>query len=118
MKPTGRYKTAGNIEDIYYPDTHILINKLNIQNDSDLQIAEKQALQECIKYFSAKEITIFDSKLICDIHYQFLRKLYEWAGKYRSVDIAKGNTRFAVPQFVPKLMADLDIKIKKDNYLI
>lgn len=119
MAPSGRYKTSGNIEDLYYPKAHILINKLDLKSDLDIQEAENQLLEKCVEYFlgKIKNINILDSTLLCDIHKKFLSRLYKWAGQYRTVDISKGNTRFAIPKFIPKLMADFDKKIKKDNYL-
>jgi cell filamentation protein len=119
MTPSGRYKTKGNIEDQYYPKSHILLNKLDLTNEIDLQEAENQLLEQCVKYFSGKtqSITSFNSSLICKIHQVFLSKLYQWAGKYRTVDISKGNTRFAVPKFIPKLMTDFDKHLAKEDYL-
>ena len=44
------------------------------------------------------------SKEICQIHQEWLGKIYSWAGKYRTVNLAKGNFHFAAAKQIPKLM--------------
>lgn len=120
MNKTGRYKTSGNIEDEYYPDTTILINKLNLKTELEIQEAEKQLLEKCIEYYLRKihNIKHFDSILLCSIHKKFLSRLYNWAGQYRTVNISKENIRFAVPKYIHSSMDDFDKKIKNDDYLL
>jgi cell filamentation protein len=82
-----------------YPDSRVLINKLDIHDEKQLEIAER-------KLTSANAILInkqpikgkFDFKHLCDIHKAIFGDVYEWAGKLRTVDIAKGNlfTKVAV----------------------
>lgn len=50
----------------------------------------------------------FSAVDLCNIHKIWLGKIYTWAGKYRSVDLAKGNFRFAHAKFIPKLMDEFE----------
>lgn len=46
----------------------------------------------------------FTADDICEMHEGWLRNIYEWAGKYRQVNISKGNFHFAASAQVRKLM--------------
>ena len=75
-----------------YPESDILINKLNIRDRNDLFEAEKSLtfirLQELQ---SAPLIGNFDFDHLKDIHRYIFQDIYEWAGKVRTVEIGKGN---------------------------
>lgn len=45
---------------------------------------------------------------ICKIHKLWLGKIYDWAGKYRQVNVIKGNFAFAFATQVPKLMFEFE----------
>ena len=45
---------------------------------------------------------------LCDLHRNWLGGIYDWAGEYRTVNIAKGGFMFAVANRVPTLMAALE----------
>ena len=42
------------------------------------------------------------------MHKVWFGKIYEWAGKYRSVDLEKDGFRFAHARHIPKLMGDFE----------
>lgn len=44
------------------------------------------------------------------MHENWLSTVYKWAGKYRQVTISKGGFTFALPKFIPQLMADFEKK--------
>jgi len=116
-----KYDTVGSNENAYYPeDTDILINALDIHDPLELQETEEQLLENATNHFiqSINKIDFFDSELLNQIHKRFLSLLYPWAGQYRTVNMAKGDTHFANPQYIPKLMDDFDQKIKAENYLL
>ena len=46
----------------------------------------------------------FTAADICRMHDSWLGNIYEWAGKYRQVNISKGNFTFAMARQVPALM--------------
>jgi len=76
-----------------YPDSTVLINLLNIQNESLLEEAEIEfSLARAAEYKPSFEQ--FDLTHLKNIHYQLFHDLYQWAGKIRHVDISKNETRF------------------------
>jgi cell filamentation protein len=50
----------------------------------------------------------FTARDICDIHRLWLGELYEWAGRYRSVNVSREGFMFAAAEQVPKLMQELE----------
>ncbi|WP_010322110.1 YhfG family protein [Marinobacterium stanieri] len=85
-----------------YPDSNLLINRLNIDNADTLEAAE-QALTS----LAAGRIEFcpppYDLAFMCQLHRQLFADLFTWAGKLRTTDIAKGNTLFCtVPRIQPE----------------
>lgn len=114
MKKSGRYKTDGLVEDQYEEgsDGLVLKNLLHIKDKRKIEEIETREL-----YRVTDDLTeIFDrdhrftAADICKMHRNWLDSLYEWAGKYRQVTISKGGFTFALPRFIPQLMADLEKK--------
>ncbi len=50
----------------------------------------------------------FTAEDICDIHRAWLGDVYEWAGKYRQVNVSKNGFPFAMARHIPKLMLDFE----------
>ena len=76
----------------------VLENKLGIRHQSELDDAETILFSDAYKHFfdlHAQGKLTLDLSLLFHIHEYFLSPLYAWAGKIRSVEIAKGGTRFA-----------------------
>jgi cell filamentation protein len=46
----------------------------------------------------------FDPAHYSAIHYHLFQDVYDWAGKYRSIRIAKGNTMFCYPEHIAEQM--------------
>lgn len=112
MKKNGRYKTDGLVEGQYEEgsDGLVLKNLLSINVKQAIDEAETQKL-----YRATDELTgIYDQNHrftaadICNMHRNWLSTIYEWAGKYRQVTISKGEFTFALPKFIPQLMADFE----------
>ena len=83
-----------------YPNTNILINKLNIKNDTALHNAE----MEIVAYQTAGLLEKptkgdFDFKHLKAIHKRLFGQIYEWAGAPRMVAISKGSL-FCLPQHI------------------
>lgn len=83
-----------------YPNSDVLINKLNIRNDNELLKAE-------IKITAAKILELqknpikgnYNFSHLKAIHKYIFQDIYEWAGKQRTVDIGKGNL-FCRPAYI------------------
>lgn len=112
MKKSGRYKTDGLIEDQYEKGSQglVLKNNLRIKDKREIEEVETREL-----YRAMDELTgvydmehRFTAEDICGMHRNWLNSVYAWAGRYRSVKISKGGFTFALPKFIPQLMADFE----------
>lgn len=75
-----------------YPNSNVLINKLNITDAGILYDAEKELTTIRLRELQDNPIQgDFDFKHLKDIHHFIFQDLYEWAGKERTVEIGKGN---------------------------
>ena len=78
-----------------YPDTNILKNKLNIHDENKLLEAEIRLVSIRLYQLQVQPVSgNFDLDHLCSIHYHVFQDVYDWAGKPRTVDIAKGNSLF------------------------
>ena len=75
-----------------YPNSNVLINKLNIQDADALHTAEREITS--LRLAAAKMQPVkgkFDLRHLQKIHTYLFGDIYDWAGKLRHVNIAKGN---------------------------
>lgn len=78
-----------------YPNTTVLINRLNLKSQEALDEAERisvtvrtaQALQQ--RYEEP-----FTFSFYCGLHKRLFGDIYDWAGQLRTVDISKKGTNF------------------------
>lgn len=47
----------------------------------------------------------FDAAFVCELHRDWLKGIYEWAGRFRTVDVAKGGFRWPPAHLVASNMA-------------
>ena len=89
-----------------------LENKLNITDSAELAREEERISKK-------KAVELFDSKLIdtfevgtfaglAAIHKYLFEDIYDFAGKMRTVNIAKGNFRFASLIYLEAALANID----------
>lgn len=118
MKKSGRYKTDGLVEDQYEEgsDGLVLKNLLHINDKQEIEEVETREL-----YRATDELTEvydrdhqFTAADICNMHGNWLGKVYEWAGQYRQVSIGKGGFTFALPKFIPQLMESFENEVASD----
>jgi len=104
---------------IYYENTNIPINKLNIRNLEILEEEERKLLLKGYEYFHKKlsEETIFDNNYLQELHRKTFYKLYNFAGKYRTVNISKGYTAFCQVRFLEHTSMEIFTKLASENYL-
>lgn len=112
MKKSPRYDTSALPEAQFEPGSHgrVLKNKLGITSKRVLdKIEREEQLRAIEKLADIYDINHrFTAADICNIHKIWLGNIYEWAGKYRQVNISKGDFPFAASAQVPKLMAELE----------
>jgi cell filamentation protein len=101
-----------------YPDSNVLINKLNIKEQPQLTSKEDD-----ISQVRATELRLnpikgnFDLNHLKSIHNHIFQDVYSWAGEVRTVDIAKGGSLFALPHYIDKEANKLFASLSEDNHL-
>ena len=80
-------------DNIYcYPESEVLINKLNITDRDELFEVEKQLTFVRLQELQQNPIEgKFDFEHLKSIHRYIFQDLYDWAGRERTVEIGKGN---------------------------
>lgn len=88
-------------DNIYtYPNSKVLINKLDEQDFEKLQQSEYRMVASQVLKLIAQPIEVRSMKDILKIHEFLFQDLYWWAGKYRTVNISKqGHTFMAMQSF-------------------
>lgn len=106
-------------EHIYYKDSDIPINKLDIHDSQLIHELERELLLQSYEYFhtNLEENTIFDKNYLTSIHHHLFEKLYTWAGDYRTVNISKGTSMFCPYMNLESFSSDIFQQLEKENYL-
>ena len=110
IKNSGRYSVP--TDEDFVPDSNgeVLKNYLGIKSKEDMEGLEEQELErtelELLKIFDERHR--FTAEDICNIHELWLGDVYPFAGKYRTVNMAKGDFLFAPSVRIAALMAKLE----------
>lgn len=90
----------------------MLDNKLGITNEFILSKEEEKITKlKALELFDTKKIDEFEvgtTKGLCMIHEFLFSDIYDFAGKIRNVDLAKGNFRFASSIYLEDILAKID----------
>lgn len=93
----------------------VLRNLLGIKDKTTIEYIEAKELErvglELIELYSQNYQ--FKAVDICQIHELWLANIYPFAGKYRTVSMSKAGFPFAAPNFIFKLMSDLENRYLK-----
>ena len=103
MASSEKYK----IKDPAVDEKHgVLKNKLGIINQEELNSIETKHLVEAYKQAATdySENQVFTDVDVIDLHKLFLGKVYEWAGRYRTVDLSSEDIRFCHAAFIQNNM--------------
>lgn len=86
-----------DVSDSYvYLDTGVLRNKADIRDQAALDAFEADATAVRMLELIDNPIQgVFDLKHLCAIHRYLFQDVYDWAGEIRTVDISRGESRFA-----------------------
>ncbi len=112
MKNSGRYDTSGLIEAQSEPGSRksVLKNLLGVRQKREMDRIETEALtlaqDKLLRTYDADHR--FKEADIIKIHKLWLGEIYEWAGKYRQVNISKDDFPFAAANQVPSLMVEFE----------
>jgi cell filamentation protein len=108
MKRSDRYDTSELTEGQFEPGSQgrVLRNLLGIKRKREMGAVESTELLRMTERF----IRLYDgnhrftAEDLCNMHKAWLGRIYEWAGNYRNVNLAKGGFPFASARLIPKLM--------------
>ncbi len=101
-----------------YPDSNVLVNKLNIKDNKKLEKAEKMiVLAKLYDLRQNKLVGNFDKDHFINIHKYLFEDLYPFAGKFRTENIAKDSFSFAEWEFIDSELDRLLLKLKEENFL-
>ena len=112
MKPSSRYDTSALEEAQFEPGSRgrVLKNLLGIKSKREMDKFEAReqlrALDELVGIYGPSHR--FTSEDICKIHRIWLGPIYPWAGRYRQVNLSKGQFPFAAAEHIPRLMEDFE----------
>ncbi len=97
----------------------ILENKLNITDQIELaRVEEKMTKQKAKEFFISRDIEKVEVGTFLGlsfIHKYLFEDIYDFAGKIRSVNIAKGNFRFAPLMYLKQSLDYID-KMPQGNF--
>lgn len=105
--------------DIYLPGTEIPRNRLGITEPELLYEIEANLLQQAYQIFISELdfATRFDEAYFKSLHQRTWGSLYDWAGKYRSVDMSKGGSLFCRAEFLEHESRKLFARLEQEDFL-
>jgi cell filamentation protein len=105
--------------DLYvYPGTTVLKNIPRIRNQEILDRIEADRVgQRSLELIEHPLSGLFDVAHLQRIHRFLFQDLYEWAGHFRTVDIAKGNSYFAHVPYIESTLKELFEKLSEAHHL-
>jgi cell filamentation protein len=119
LKKDGRYDVSDLTEAQFEPGSNDLVlkNRLGIKSPQEMDVAEARALERSMNSFigSYGESHRFMVADLLALHKDWLGEIYDWAGKYRQVNISKDGFPFAAAAQVPRLMALFERDVLQRN---
>jgi cell filamentation protein len=101
-----------------YPGTDVLRNKAEITDANELDAYEGElSTLRSIEILENPLVGQFDLALLQRIHFALFQDIYDWAGKIRTVDISRGNSRFANVRFIESAANEIFNKLARENWL-
>lgn len=101
-----------------YPDTTVLINKLDIRDQAELNAVEKQIT--LLRGTQAEQETKFmnvDFEFYKSLHKTLFADLYDWAGILRDINISKKGTVFCKYTELESIGRAKFERLKEQDYL-
>jgi len=109
-----RYSTSHLAGEQYEPGSNgmVLCNRKGIVDPVLMGEAETNALWQALKKLIATTTAdqTFTATDICAMHNLWLKGIYPWAGKIRSVNIGKDGFEFAQARYIPTLLDEFEQK--------
>ena len=104
---------------IYYENSDVPINKLDIKDSQLIHELERELLLNAYEHFHIKlsDDTLFDASYFREVHQLLFSELYVWAGTFRSVNISKGESMFCPYINLDSFSKGIFTQLAKENYL-
>ena len=100
-----------------YPDSQVLINRFDITDDGQFIEMEKDFSELAIMEIEFSPPP-YDLRYWCSLHQTLFGDIYYWAGELRTIDIAKGTTRFCNINRIAPETNRLFNQLAQENYLV
>ena len=111
------YSLEGS-QDSYYPDTTVLVNKLDISTQELLTEAESVLVTSCsVKLEKTMRFENVDFDYYKNLHRQMFSDLYEWAGTVRKINFSKKGTVFCKASDIERIGTLKFEQLKKQKFL-
>jgi cell filamentation protein len=102
----------------FYPGTSVLRNLAGIRDENRLSQFESDHFFARILELHENPIQgFFDSSHLRRIHQYLFQDVYVWAGEFRTVPIAKGDSFFALPEHIATELQKLCDELAGENAL-
>jgi cell filamentation protein len=109
-----------NIQDdpYVYPGTSILRNLAELRDEERLERFESDhCFARLLELYENPVPLRFDVDHLKQIHHHLFQDVYAWAGEFRTLNMAKGNSFFARPEYIlPELRKILD-QLASEHFL-
>jgi len=107
----GKYNVSGNVESQYMDAAQLVLrNKPGILDLLALQVREEEALAAAYETILGEART--DTRISCEfirhVHLRIFGELYEWAGRWRTVQVSKPGAIWPAAQFLDSSMNEFE----------
>lgn len=109
-----RYDVSGNVEAQYVDEAQtILVNRRGIADLHELEVAEEECLAAAYEQLlsEVRVDTPMTAELLKHIHGAIFSPLYDWAGRWRTVQISKAGTIWPPPIYLDRSMMEFEQKV-------
>lgn len=110
--------TSGSSDPYLYRGTAVLRNLRGLIDPEQLELFEARNTHRRIAQLIDEPLSgAFDVAHLKAIHWHIFQDVYEWAGKFRTVNISKGGHLFALADFLEIALQEVLGKLAAENYL-
>ncbi|MFH1300058.1 MAG: Fic family protein [Planctomycetota bacterium] len=110
-KHQDKYDVSGNIEAQFVDEAEtVLVNKPGISDLETLQHIEEQELAKAYEslFSEVRFDTPMTSELLLHIHAKIFGELFEWAGRWRTLQISKPGAIWPPPHYLDEAMKNYE----------
>ncbi len=108
--------SIGSSDDSCYEGTLVLINKLGIRDENELNEIETIVTTTKITMLLSQPYSgDLTADHLCELHRSIMGDLYDWAGEIRTVPLSKKGTTFHSPEGLEKAVRSLFKHLNDEN---